>query len=240
MTSKIFSRIGGALLFVMALTLLPVLTGCSDDNDSTPTRYALQINGQSLNYASNTALNAKVQEIIAQYCPATPGYMETSLANATKTWQKACDAIRTYNWDKADVVISDSTFIDLALVKVSDSDEGNTVINRYRITFPYFLYRFIVSNETANYGLNIKAQQVVSKIIAHYGPGEQNTFKGTNNEAIERFNALTDSIGHYNWRSNDLGIQKNTGFKLSLVFGTYLPTLESTVVKEQDITLSNN
>lgn len=240
MISKILSRIGAALLLVSAMTLLPFLSSCSDDDTNTTSRYALQINSQSLNYVSNTALNAKVKDILEQYCPSNPGYMETDLATATTTWQKACNELRTYDWEKQNIVISDSTYIDLALVTVSNSDEGNTVINRYKITFPYFVYRFIVSEESTNYSLNINAQAAVKKIVAHFSKGEQNTFKASSEAALQRFSALTDSIGRYNWRSNGLGIQKNTTFKLSMVFGTYVPTLSSTVVKEQNITLPNN
>ena len=240
MKSKILSKLNTAIFIILSLALSFGLSSCSDDEKDNLSHYALQINGQSLNYASNSALNAKIKEILEQYCPANPGFIKTDLTTATQTWQKACNKIRTYDWDKSNIIISDSTYMDLALVVMNKLEEGNTVINRYKITFPYFVYRFIVSNESKNYSLNIKAQTEVNKIIAKFGKGKDNTFKGSNEVAILRFNSLVDSIGKHNWRNNELAIQKNCSFKLTMVFGTYIPKLSSTVVKEQDITLPNH
>lgn len=232
-----FGRLCGTLLLLLAFTWN--LTSCSsdDDDDAATGRYAIQLNGRSLNYTSNTPLQAVVDSIIYKYCPQNPGYFEGNSETANRNYYNAYNEILNYDWEHSGIDIADSTYLDLALIAINSSNQGNIVLNRRRITFPHFVYRLFVSNKSANYELNVRATFCVDSILTSYSSSENQTFSGTRQLAYERYEAALEAINTYNWRRNDLSILRGTSFTLSLVYGADAPDLDDTVLRGEDIDL---
>lgn len=232
-----FGRLCGTLLLLLAFTWS--LTSCSSDDDDNPAtgRYAIQLNGRSLNYTSNTQLQAVVDTIIYKYCPQNPGYFEGNAETANRYYYSAYNEILNYDWEHSGIDIADSTYLDLALIAISNSNQGNTVLNRRHITFPHFVYRLFVNNKSSNYELNVKATLCVDSILTSYSSSNNQIFSGTRQLAYERYEAALEAIKTFNWRRNDLAILRSTSFTLSLVYGAGVPDADDTVLIGEDIDL---
>jgi len=219
MYKKMF-KFGVAFMFL--LTAICSLSSCSDDKDSSGStkKYALQISNSSNYYSSNILLSTEVNNILNTFCPRTAGYFETSYTDANSIWAKACDSIMHYDWTAKDFLITDSTWINLALVTLSNSDEGNLVVNQRKIYFPHYVYRIQTSNPSSMYALNVPAQTEVNNIIAAFNDPEKASFFVKRSDALVRLQTVKDSILNHNWKSNSLAIQNGTSFTLELAGGT--------------------
>ena len=200
----------------LSLIFLSVVFGwssCSDSNDnsSATTSYKLILGDYSSNYANNQKLVNTVDSLIKLYNTESGSIVSTK-DSAYKVWAKVCDSLLYHNWYSEDYLIDDNTWITLTLVSGSTSE----VVYTRRVTFPQFVYRFQTSEESANYGLNILAQEEVQKIFtAFYNEGDS-TFFCTRTEAKERLEKVCDSILKFNWKNNNLAIQPNSYFTVQL------------------------
>lgn len=208
--------------FVFLLTLVCSFSSCSDDKNSSDStnKYALQLSNSANYYSSNILLSTEVNNILNAFSPHTPGYFEATYADANNLWTKACDSIMKYDWAGKDYFIADSTWIDLALVSVSNSNEGNLVINHRKVYFPHYVYRIQTSNPSSLYALNVRAQNEVNNIIAAFNDPGKSYFFMKRSDAIAHLQTVSDSIMNHNWKSNSLAIQGGTSFTLEVAGGT--------------------
>ena len=205
---------------VIALTAA-LLTACSDNDDDTDGTgiYHIMVSGSSNSDLQNDELEEATSSIIERFSPASTGF-ECTLEEAGKHWNNACDSILKTNWLEKDIAIGDTTWVEIALVKEAGSNEGSTIINRRKIEFPIFLFSFKTDNASPNYALNIKAQMEVAAILKQFYDNGQDGFSTKLTDAKEKLEAASDSILSYNWKRNDMAIQKGTSFTLKLVGGT--------------------
>lgn len=208
------------LWYVIALAAT-ILTACSDNNEDTTGTgtYKLLVSNSSNSYQQNDELEEATTNIINAFSPASAGF-ECSLEEADKRWNNACDSVLKTNWLEKDIAIGDTTWVEIALVKETGSNESNTIVNRRKIEFPIFLFSFKTDNASSNYALNIKAQMEVAAILKQFYSNGQDAFSSKLTDAKEKLEEAGDSILSYNWKRNDLAIQKGTSFTLKLVGGT--------------------
>lgn len=208
--------------FMFLLITACCLSSCSDDKNSSEStkNYALQVSNSANYYSSNLLLSTEVNNILNTFSPRTAGYFEASYSEANNLWAKACDSIMHYDWAGKDYLITDSTWIDLALVAVSNSDEGNLVINHRKVYFPHYVYRIQTSNPSSLYALNVRAQNEVNNIIAAFNDAGKTYFFMKRSDAIAHLQTVSDSIMNHNWKSNSLAIQSGTSFTLEVAGGT--------------------
>lgn len=229
----------GLLLALLLITTWSLSSCSDDDNNSSDSskKYALQISNSANYYSSNVLLSAEVNHILDYFSPRTTGYFEANYADANSVWSKACDSIMHTDFAAEDLLIADSTWIDLALVAVSNSDEGNLVVNHRKIYFPHYVYRIQTSNPSSFYALNVPAQTEVNNIIAAFNDAGQTTFFLKRSDAVARLQTVNDSIMNHNWKTNSLAIQSGTSFTLELAGGTSTTVEPWPVYAKTSITL---
>lgn len=205
---------------IIALAAI-LLTGCSDNEDDTngTGNYKLLVSNSSSSYLQNDELEEATSKIIEAFSPTSTGF-ECTLEEAGKRWDNACDSILKTNWLEKDVAIGDTTWVEIALVKETGTNESNTIVNRRRIEFPIFLFSFKTDNASSNYALNIRAQMEVAAILKQFYSNGKETFSSKLTDAREKLEEASDSILSHNWKQNDLALQKGTSFTLKLVGGT--------------------
>lgn len=205
---------------IIALAAI-LLTGCSDNDEDTNNvgNYKLLVSNSSSSYLQNDELEEATSRILEIFSPASTGF-ECTLEEADKRWNNACDSVLKTNWLEKDVAIGDTTWVEIALVKETGSNENNTIVNRRKIEFPIFLFSFETDNASPNYALNIKAQMEVAAILKQFYSNGKETFSSKLTDAREKLEEASDSILSHNWKRNDLALQKGTSFTLKLVGGT--------------------
>ena len=234
MTLSLFKK--SPWLLMAFITFLAV--SCSDDKDNTETtgHYKLMVSDYSDSYAQNSELADVTTNIIAIFSPEQTGFESTS-EDANKRWKNACDSLLKTNWIEQDVMLGDTTWIEVALVMEQDGKVGNTIVNRRRVEYPCFTFSFRTDNSSANYALNVKAQQEVENILNTFYAEGQSGFAAKLSDAKNILQTAGDSILKHNWKRNDLAIQSNSSFTLQLTGGTASLAKPWPVYASKEITL---
>ncbi len=207
-------------LWLLITITATILASCSDnEEDATGMgHYKILISNSSNSYTQNHELEEATTKIIEYFSPTSTG-IECNLEEAGTYWSNACDSVLKTNWLEKDIAIGDTTWVEIALVKETGSNESNTIINRRKVAFPIYIFTFQTDNVSNNYALNVRAQIEVENVLKKFYTNDKG-FSIKLSEAKDKVEAASDSILALNWKRNDLSIQKGTSFTLKLVGGT--------------------